>query len=115
MKTKIFCDSADYKNIKFLNSKSIGGGFTTNPSLMRLAGAKNYKDVLVVSQKKQYTEILEILKNNGPYSNEAQRKVFASEAFNLSSHYDTLIFKFLNSKDKPIFNIFWSQLFKKLS
>ena len=71
-------------------------------SLIR-AGAKNYKDVLVVSQKKQYTEILEILKNNGPYSNEAQRKEFASEAFNLSSHYDTLIFKFLNSKDKPIF------------
>jgi phosphoribosylaminoimidazolecarboxamide formyltransferase/IMP cyclohydrolase len=71
-------------------------------SLIR-AGAKNYKDVLVVSQKKQYTEILEILKNNGPYSNEAQRKEFASEAFNLSSHYDTLIFKFLNSKDQPIF------------
>ena len=44
MKTKIFCDSADYKVIKFFNKKSIVDGFTTNPSLMRLSGAKNYKD-----------------------------------------------------------------------
>ena len=44
MKTKIFCDIADFKTIKFFNNKSIVDGFTTNPSLMRLAGAKNYKD-----------------------------------------------------------------------
>ena len=44
MKTKIFCDSADYKVIKLFNKKSIVDGFTTNPSLMRLSGAKNYKD-----------------------------------------------------------------------
>ena len=44
MKTKIFCDSADYKTIKFFNKISIVDGFTTNPSLMRLAGAQNYKD-----------------------------------------------------------------------
>ena len=43
MKTKIFCDIADYKTIKFFNNKSLVDGFTTNPSLMRLAGAKNYK------------------------------------------------------------------------
>jgi transaldolase len=43
MKTKIFCDIADYKIIKFFNNKSIVDGFTTNPSLMRLAGAKNYR------------------------------------------------------------------------
>jgi len=43
MKTKIFCDSADYKTIKFFNDKSIVDGFTTNPSLMRISGAKNYK------------------------------------------------------------------------
>ena len=40
MKTKIFCDIADYKTIKFFYNKSIVNGFTTNPSLMRLAGAK---------------------------------------------------------------------------
>ena len=44
MKTKIFCDIADYKIIKSFNNKSLVDGFTTNPSLMRLAGAKNYKD-----------------------------------------------------------------------
>tara|TARA_B100000963_G_scaffold284664_1_gene253483 strand:- start:531 stop:1229 length:699 start_codon:yes stop_codon:yes gene_type:complete len=43
MRTKIFCDIADYKTIKFFNNKSLVDGFTTNPSLMRLAGAKNYK------------------------------------------------------------------------
>ena len=42
--TKIFCDIADINLIKKFNSKSIVKGFTTNPSLMRLAGAKNYKN-----------------------------------------------------------------------
>ncbi len=44
MKTKIFCDSADYKVIKRLNNNSLVSGFTTNPSLMRQSGAKNYKN-----------------------------------------------------------------------
>ena len=43
MKTKIFCDSADYKTIKFYDKKSTVSGFTTNPSLMRIAGANDYK------------------------------------------------------------------------
>ena len=42
--TKIYCDSADYKIIKKYNKYDLVKGFTTNPSLMRLAGAKNYKD-----------------------------------------------------------------------
>ena len=56
MKTKIFCDIADFKTIKIFNKKAIVDGFTTNPSLMRLAGAKNYKDyslkILKVCRKK---------------------------------------------------------------
>ena len=56
MKTKIFCDIADYNIIKFFNNKSVVDGFTTNPSLMRLAGAKNYKDyslkILKICKKK---------------------------------------------------------------
>ena len=56
MRTKIFCDIADYKTIKFFNNKSLVDGFTTNPSLMRLAGAKNYKEysikILKVCKKK---------------------------------------------------------------
>lgn len=42
--TKIYCDSADYKIIKKYNKYDLVKGFTTNPSLMRLAGAKNYKN-----------------------------------------------------------------------
>tara|TARA_B100000029_G_scaffold263414_1_gene259584 strand:+ start:1171 stop:1869 length:699 start_codon:yes stop_codon:yes gene_type:complete len=43
MKTKIFCDSADFQTIKKFNSNALVQGFTTNPSLMKLSGAKNYK------------------------------------------------------------------------
>ena len=56
MRTKIFCDIADYETIKSFNKKSLVDGFTTNPSLMRLAGAKNYKDyslkILKICRKK---------------------------------------------------------------
>ena len=43
MTIKVFCDIADISSIKKFNSKSIVKGFTTNPSLMRKAGAKDYK------------------------------------------------------------------------
>ena len=66
MKTKIFCDSADFKTIKKLNNNSLVAGFTTNPSLMRLAGAKNYKNyslkLLNVCKKKPIS--LEVFGDN---------------------------------------------------
>ena len=43
MTTKIFCDIADLSSIKKFNKKKIVKGFTTNPSLMRKAGAKDYR------------------------------------------------------------------------
>jgi len=43
LNTKIFCDIADLAQIKKFNKKKIVKGFTTNPSLMRKAGAKDYK------------------------------------------------------------------------
>ena len=56
MNTKIFCDIADYKLIKKFNKKKIVKGFTTNPSLMRKAGAKDYekysKEILKICKKK---------------------------------------------------------------
>ena len=56
MKTKIFCDIADLKTIKFFNKKNIVDGFTTNPSLMRKAGAQDYKNysmkILKICKKK---------------------------------------------------------------
>ena len=44
MKIKIFCDSADLATIRRFNNHPLVNGFTTNPSLMRKAGAKNYKN-----------------------------------------------------------------------
>ena len=55
MNTKIFCDIAELEQIKKFNKKKIVKGFTTNPSLMRKAGAKDYK---LYSKK-----ILKICKN----------------------------------------------------
>ena len=56
MKTKIFCDIADLNSIKKFNKKKIIKGFTTNPSLMRKAGAKDYKSyskqILKICKKK---------------------------------------------------------------
>ena len=53
--TKIYCDIADIKQIKKFNKKKIVKGFTTNPSLMRKAGAKNYseysKQILKICKK----------------------------------------------------------------
>ena len=53
--TKIFCDIADKKLIKKFDKKKIVKGFTTNPSLIRKAGAKNYsqycKDILKINKK----------------------------------------------------------------
>ena len=53
--TKIYCDIADKKIIKIYNKKKIVSGFTTNPSLMRKAGAKNYqkycKELLKITKK----------------------------------------------------------------
>jgi transaldolase len=54
--TKIFCDIAELHIIKKFNKKNIVKGFTTNPSLMRKAGAKNYefysKKILKICDKK---------------------------------------------------------------
>ena len=56
MKTKIFCDIAELDLIKKFNTKNIVKGFTTNPSLMRKAGAKDYKSyskkILKICHKK---------------------------------------------------------------
>ena len=53
--TKIFCDIADINLIKKFNKKKAVKGFTTNPSLMRKAGAKNYskycKSILKITKK----------------------------------------------------------------
>ena len=66
MSTKIFCDIADFNLIKKFNKKKIVKGFTTNPSLMRKAGAKDYeaycKKILKICNKKPLS--LEVFGDN---------------------------------------------------
>ena len=67
-------------------------------SLIR-AAAKNYKDVLIVSEMNQYSDVLNILENGNGTTQLETRKKFASKAFNISSHYDTAIFKYFNEEE----------------
>ena len=67
-------------------------------SLIR-AAAKNYKDVLIVSEMNQYFDVLNILENGNGTTQLETRKKFASKAFNISSHYDTAIFKYFNEEE----------------
>jgi len=71
-------------------------------SLIR-AAAKNFKDVLIVSEMEQYAETLEILNNSGASTNMDERRNFAKTAFNVSSHYDTAIFNYFNIENTPAF------------
>ncbi|MBU8892385.1 MAG: bifunctional phosphoribosylaminoimidazolecarboxamide formyltransferase/IMP cyclohydrolase [Bacteroidales bacterium] len=64
-------------------------------SLIR-ATAKNFKDTLIISSKNQYQEFLNLLDTKNGESSLEDRKLFALEAFNVSSHYDTEIFNYFN-------------------
>ena len=70
-------------------------------SLIR-AAAKNYKDVIIISEMSQYDNLLEILEQ-GKSTTLEQRKKFAATAFNISSHYDTAIFKYFSNDGKDVF------------
>lgn len=59
-------------------------------SLIR-AGAKNFKDVVIVPSKAEYSDLLDMLNNNGANSDIEDRRHFAERAFATSSHYDTAI------------------------
>lgn len=59
-------------------------------SLIR-AGAKNFKDVVIVPSKAEYGMLLDVLKAKGVQTDLEDRKQFAERAFGVSSHYDTAI------------------------
>jgi phosphoribosylaminoimidazolecarboxamide formyltransferase/IMP cyclohydrolase len=67
-------------------------------SLIR-AAAKNYKDVLCVSSVDDYSEFLDLISETNGSTSLEDRKKFAGKSFQVSSHYDTAIFKFFNSDD----------------
>lgn len=72
-------------------------------SLIR-AAAKNFKDTLIVSSKDQYKSLIELLEDKNGETFIADRKRFALDAFNVSSHYDTAIFNYFNTDfNLPVF------------
>ena len=98
--TKIFCDIADQNLIKKFNKKNIVKGFTTNPSLMRKAGAKDYKSYSL--------EILKITKK--PVSFEVfadTEKEMISQGIKISKWSNNVYVKvpYCNSKGKFMGNV----------
>lgn len=77
MRSKIYCDIADLKLIKKFNQIKLVKGFTTNPSLMRKAGAKNYekysKDIIKVIKNKPVS--LEVLADNNVLMLDQAKKI----------------------------------------
>ncbi len=72
-------------------------------SLIR-AAAKNFKDTVIVPSKNQYQHLIDLLEEKNGETSLEDRKRFALEAFNISSHYDTAIFNYFNTEfQKPSF------------
>lgn len=67
-------------------------------SLIR-AAAKNFKDVFCVSSVDDYSEFLQLISEGNGKTSLKDRKRFAAKAFNVSSHYDTAIFSYLNEEE----------------
>lgn len=66
-------------------------------SLIR-AAAKNFNDVLIVASRNQYPELLSVLETKKCASDLADRKRFAALAFDVTSHYDSAIFRYFNKE-----------------
>jgi len=60
--------------------------------------AKNFNNVLIVSERTQYQELLDLLKAKNGSSDLADRKRFAAKAFDVTSHYDAAIFSYFNQE-----------------
>lgn len=67
-------------------------------SLIR-AAAKNYKDVLIVASQQQYEALAQLLQDKEGHTALSDRKYFAAQAFQVSSHYDAAIFNYFNRSE----------------
>tara|TARA_Y100001958_G_scaffold147126_1_gene127504 strand:+ start:384 stop:1082 length:699 start_codon:yes stop_codon:yes gene_type:complete len=106
LKTKIYCDIADLNLIRKFNKKKIVRGFTTNPSLIRKAGAKNYKSYC--------NKILSVCKNK-PISFEVfgdTNKIMIDQALKINTWGKNVYVKIpiINSK-----GIFSGKIIKQLN
>ncbi len=73
-------------------------------SLIR-AAAKNYEDVLVVASRDSYGSLLSILESGNGKTSLEERREFATMAFNVSSHYDSEIFKYFDGDRKSALKV----------
>jgi transaldolase len=109
LKTKIFCDIAELRLIKKFNKKKIVKGFTTNPTLMRKAGAKDYKSyskkILKISNKKPVSlevfadEYIEMKKQAIQINNWAKNVYVKVPIANSKGKFMGRIIKELNSQN----------------
>jgi phosphoribosylaminoimidazolecarboxamide formyltransferase/IMP cyclohydrolase len=73
-------------------------------SLIR-AAAKNYKDVVIIPSQSQYAPLLELLWEQDGATTVEQRQAFARDAFNVSSHYDTQIYRYFSKSEDADFKV----------
>ncbi len=105
---KVLLSNFSHKNI--IENIDIGG-----PTMVR-AAAKNYNDVVILSNTKQYEDLtIELNKNKGS-TNLKFREKLAEEAFMETAYYESKIFNYFNQKSKnlfPIKNVFSGKLVEK--
>ena len=68
-------------------------------SLIR-AAAKNFQDVLIVSSREQYPALESLLREKNCATDLSDRRKYAAESFDISSHYDSAIFNYFNQEEK---------------
>jgi len=73
-------------------------------SLIR-AAAKNFNDVLIVSSRTQYEPLMQLLEEKNGQTDLDDRRKYAGEAFNTSSHYDTAIFNYFAKEETSAFKL----------
>ncbi|MCH8553639.1 MAG: bifunctional phosphoribosylaminoimidazolecarboxamide formyltransferase/IMP cyclohydrolase [Schleiferiaceae bacterium] len=73
-------------------------------SLIR-AAAKNYKDVVIVPGVHNYAKLLAQLAENDGAFTEAERRAYAKDAFQVSSHYDSMIFEYFDGNEMSALKI----------
>ncbi len=71
-------------------------------SLIR-AGAKNFRDVVIISSREQYPFLVDLLRSKKGSTDLAERRLLATKAFDISSHYDSAIYNWFKSDDDHIF------------
>lgn len=79
---------------KIIEKIDIGG-----ISLIR-AAAKNFYDVLICASRDEYADLQKLLEEKNGISSKEDRRLFATKAFNVTSHYDTAIFNYFNRKEE---------------